>query len=188
MIRPPHCFPPPSKIRLGSHERSHGDEAVRSSALLSPRVVILQVNGFVEHGDLEDDACRYAGMSKNQSWICAFVFWINALLSVGFFFFLFCFYLNWKFVVDSVSLVLPDVWRMSCFSLFSWALLLRAAFVFPFPFGRFGWPAHFRGAERGHRRRVSCRKPLAGNGCFIVARMFESCLRSGGNFTAWFHS
>lgn len=51
-----------------------------------------------------------------------------------------------------------------------------------------GSTARFRGAERGHRRRVSCRKPLAGNGCFIVAQLFESCRRSGGSFTAGLHS
>lgn len=49
---------------------------------------------------------------------------ISALLSVGFFFF-------WT----KSLLVLPEVWRMSCFSPFSWALLVCAAFVLPFPLG-----------------------------------------------------
>lgn len=141
----------------------------------------------------DDDACRYAGMLKNQSWICAFVFcrrdWNKCSFVCRVFFFFLFHYLHWKFLrLTVLPLVSPEVWRMSCFSPFSWSLLVHAAFVLPFPFGRFGWPAHFHGAERGHRRHVSCRKPLAGNGCFIVARMFESCLRSGGNFTAGFHS
>lgn len=114
--------------------------------------------------DDDDDAGRYAGMSKNQSWISAFLSWteISALLSVGLLFFLLL--LNWKLAVDSVAAHLAG------------GCLVSAFFVLPLLLGGFGVT---RSLSRGWALQACLvqEAPFAGNGCFIVARMPESCLR-----------
>lgn len=72
----------------------------------------------------DDDACRYKGMSKNQSWICALVFCQRERNKCSFVCRVFVFFLT-----ESL-LVLPEVWRMSCFSPFSWGLLVFLLLLF----------------------------------------------------------
>lgn len=60
---------------------------------------------------------------------------ISARLSVLGFSFIVC---TESLRLTVLPLVSPEVWRKSCSGPFSWSLLVRAAFVLPFPFGGFG--------------------------------------------------
>lgn len=111
-------------------------------------------------------------------------------------FFVVVFFYTESLPLTGLSPVSLEVWKMSCLRAVQpggrgggvvsrYTALLFCLFRSA---GGLVDPLTFTGLNAVERRGVSCRKPLAGNGCFIVAQMLESCLRSGGSFTAGLHS